>query len=194
MPPSTPRSPPLFFPVQTMTLGTKLDLGAAQNARKSQQTSGKGSRKCRICNTHSGLIRKYGLDLCRRCFRERAEQIGFKKVRDLFHPHPCPAPAAATPLGSPACACAPMNSGAALAAVERASAVCIAVAARAPSLPRFASLRPPRVAHAGDAAVSHAPRPPPLSRVPPISSAKSPALLGAVLLGEGSFDESAAVC
>ena len=82
-----------------MTLN-KLDLGAAQNARKSQQTSGKGSRKCRICNTHSGLIRKYGLDLCRRCFRERAEQIGFKKVRVL--PLPTAPAAADTLLGAPA--------------------------------------------------------------------------------------------
>ena len=59
----------------------KLDLGAKQNARKSQQTHGKGSRKCRICNARQGLIRKYGINICRRCFRERAEQIGFKKLR-----------------------------------------------------------------------------------------------------------------
>lgn len=28
-----------------------------------------------------GLIRKYGLNVCRRCFRERAADIGFLKVR-----------------------------------------------------------------------------------------------------------------
>jgi ribosomal protein S14 len=67
-----------------MPLGKKLNLGADQNARKSQQTSGAGSRKCRICSSTHGLIRKYGLNLCRRCFRERAEQIGFKKVRFSF--------------------------------------------------------------------------------------------------------------
>ncbi|KAA6381711.1 MAG: hypothetical protein EZS28_022763 [Streblomastix strix] len=40
---------------------------------------GPGSRKCRRCaNTH-GLIRKYGLMLCRRCFRESAIEIGFQK-------------------------------------------------------------------------------------------------------------------
>ncbi|PSK39862.1 40S ribosomal protein S29 [Candidozyma pseudohaemuli] len=38
---------------------------------------GKGSRKCRVCGTHSGLIRKYGLDVCRQCFREKAKDIGF---------------------------------------------------------------------------------------------------------------------
>ncbi len=39
----------------------------------------RGLRKCRVCGGARGLIRKYGLFLCRKCFRERAEQIGFKK-------------------------------------------------------------------------------------------------------------------
>ncbi|VDK72285.1 unnamed protein product [Cylicostephanus goldi] len=38
----------------------------------------------RVCSNHHGLIRKYGLDMCRRCFREYAKDIGFKKVRLLF--------------------------------------------------------------------------------------------------------------
>ena len=42
---------------------------------------GKGSRQCRHCSSHSGLIRKYGLDLCRQCFREKAADIGFNKCR-----------------------------------------------------------------------------------------------------------------
>jgi small subunit ribosomal protein S29e len=42
---------------------------------------GKGSRKCRVCNAHQGLIRKYHLMMCRRCFRERAVDIGFEKLR-----------------------------------------------------------------------------------------------------------------
>ncbi|KAG8412586.1 40S ribosomal protein S29 [Metarhizium acridum] len=41
---------------------------------------GKGSRQCRVCAHQAGLIRKYGLNLCRQCFRERAAQIGFQKV------------------------------------------------------------------------------------------------------------------
>ncbi|KAJ0408688.1 hypothetical protein ATCC90586_007714 [Pythium insidiosum] len=40
---------------------------------------GKDSRHCRVCHTTRGLIRKYGLNMCRRCFRERATQIGFVK-------------------------------------------------------------------------------------------------------------------
>lgn len=36
---------------------------------------------CRVCNSRRGLIRKYGLELCRRCFREYAGEIGFVKYR-----------------------------------------------------------------------------------------------------------------
>jgi len=39
----------------------------------------RGVRKCRVCGSARALIRKYGLFLCRKCFRERAEQIGFRK-------------------------------------------------------------------------------------------------------------------
>ncbi|KAI0442313.1 40S ribosomal protein S29-like protein [Xylaria telfairii] len=42
---------------------------------------GKGSRQCRICAHRAGLVRKYGLDLCRQCFREQANRIGFIKYR-----------------------------------------------------------------------------------------------------------------
>jgi small subunit ribosomal protein S14 len=40
---------------------------------------GKGKRVCRLCGSSKGLIRKYGFYVCRRCFREVAEQIGFRK-------------------------------------------------------------------------------------------------------------------
>jgi len=40
---------------------------------------GKGKRKCRFCGASDGLIRKYNLYICRRCFREVATDIGFKK-------------------------------------------------------------------------------------------------------------------
>lgn len=44
---------------------------------------GKGSRGCRICQHQAGLIRKYGLNICRQCFRERSDAIGFTKVSTL---------------------------------------------------------------------------------------------------------------
>ncbi|XP_047537032.1 40S ribosomal protein S29 isoform X1 [Vanessa atalanta] len=40
---------------------------------------GQGSRSCRACSNRHGLIRKYGLNICRQCFREYAHDIGFKK-------------------------------------------------------------------------------------------------------------------
>ncbi len=40
---------------------------------------GKGLRKCRFCGSARALIRSYGMKICRRCFREVAEEIGFRK-------------------------------------------------------------------------------------------------------------------
>ncbi|MCQ2821480.1 MAG: 30S ribosomal protein S14 [archaeon] len=45
------------------------------------RTYGKDAHACRVCRNTHGLIRKYGLSLCRRCFRERAQLIGFKQTR-----------------------------------------------------------------------------------------------------------------
>uniref|UniRef100_A0A8P0TCS1 Small ribosomal subunit protein uS14 n=1 Tax=Canis lupus familiaris TaxID=9615 RepID=A0A8P0TCS1_CANLF len=42
---------------------------------------GQGSRSCRVCSNRHGLIRKYGLNMCRQCFRQYAKDIGFIKVR-----------------------------------------------------------------------------------------------------------------
>ncbi len=39
----------------------------------------KKKRKCRMCGTRQAVIRKYKLMVCRRCFKEIAEKIGFKK-------------------------------------------------------------------------------------------------------------------
>ncbi|MFH1835997.1 MAG: 30S ribosomal protein S14 [Methanobacteriota archaeon] len=34
---------------------------------------------CVVCGSRRGLIHKYEINICRRCFRETAESIGFKK-------------------------------------------------------------------------------------------------------------------
>lgn len=47
------------------------------NAPK-ERSCGRNS-KCKRCGTYHGLISKYGLKLCRRCFREVALKMGFKK-------------------------------------------------------------------------------------------------------------------
>lgn len=42
---------------------------------------GKGSRNCTRCGSMRGIIKKYKLYYCRRCFREVAYDIGFRKYR-----------------------------------------------------------------------------------------------------------------
>ena len=37
--------------------------------------------RSRVCSNQGGLIRKYGMNICRQCFRERAKDIGFVKFR-----------------------------------------------------------------------------------------------------------------
>ncbi len=40
---------------------------------------GVASQKCVRCGRYGGHLNQYGLHLCRHCFREIAEKIGFKK-------------------------------------------------------------------------------------------------------------------
>ena len=48
------------------------------NAPK-KRSCGVALRKCKHCGRVRGHINKYGLHLCRQCFREMAPKIGFKK-------------------------------------------------------------------------------------------------------------------
>ncbi len=41
---------------------------------------GKGSRQCRRCGAHEAVIRRGGLNICRRCIREIYPKLGFKKT------------------------------------------------------------------------------------------------------------------
>jgi len=36
-------------------------------------------RRCQICGRYGAHIKSYGINLCRHCFREVAEEIGFNK-------------------------------------------------------------------------------------------------------------------
>ncbi len=40
---------------------------------------GKGAHKCANCGRSGLVYQSHGLNLCRRCFRELAPKIGFKK-------------------------------------------------------------------------------------------------------------------
>lgn len=50
------------------------------NSRPKPFYGSRGGRRCRVCANPHGIIRKYHLDMCRQCFRERALDIGFMKV------------------------------------------------------------------------------------------------------------------
>lgn len=47
--------------------------------RNEEKYRGKGARKCRVCGGARALIRSHNLYICRRCFRESAPGLGFKK-------------------------------------------------------------------------------------------------------------------
>jgi ribosomal protein S14 len=40
---------------------------------------GEGKRYCQFCKRMDGLVQKYGLQMCRQCFKKRAPALGFKK-------------------------------------------------------------------------------------------------------------------
>ncbi|RLG57431.1 MAG: 30S ribosomal protein S14 [Hadesarchaea archaeon] len=40
---------------------------------------GKGAHKCMHCGRYKFVYQQHGLRLCRRCFRELAPKMGFKK-------------------------------------------------------------------------------------------------------------------
>jgi len=48
------------------------------NEPKKRKT-GIAARKCERCGRFGAHIKSYGLNLCRHCFRQVAEEIGFKK-------------------------------------------------------------------------------------------------------------------
>ncbi len=52
---------------------------ALLNSHPKNPLGSKGGRKCKVCNNQKAIIRKYKIDICRQCFRERAKDIGFIK-------------------------------------------------------------------------------------------------------------------
>ena len=63
---------------QLKTKPEKLAKFKKHNAPK-KRTTGRLVRRCRMCGTTRAFIGKYNLNLCRRCFRDYAQKIGFKK-------------------------------------------------------------------------------------------------------------------
>ncbi len=48
--------------------------------RQLYETRGKRAHRCIRCGTTKGVIRKYGLNICRRCIREVYTELGFRKT------------------------------------------------------------------------------------------------------------------
>ena len=44
-----------------------------------ERTTGIARKRCERCGRFGAMINKYGINLCRQCFREIAEELGFKK-------------------------------------------------------------------------------------------------------------------
>ncbi|RNA32574.1 ribosomal S14p S29e [Brachionus plicatilis] len=55
-------------------------MGFANIHKTHPRNYGPGSRQCRVCASSHGVIRKYGMMICRRCFKQYANDIGFYKV------------------------------------------------------------------------------------------------------------------
>lgn len=47
--------------------------------RQIYQRMGAKKNRCRLCGSTRGVIHKYGLNLCYKCFREVHEDLGFRK-------------------------------------------------------------------------------------------------------------------
>ena len=57
---------------------SKLEKFKKHNISK-KRSCGRNLKICSRCGRRRGHINKYGLDLCRQCFRDVATKIGFKK-------------------------------------------------------------------------------------------------------------------
>jgi len=44
-----------------------------------KRTTGIALRKCSLCGRNGAHIQKYGIGMCRQCFRLNAKSMGFKK-------------------------------------------------------------------------------------------------------------------
>lgn len=50
-----------------------------KHSKPKSRSSGIAKQKCKRCGRFGGHVGQYNIHLCRHCFREIAEEIGFKK-------------------------------------------------------------------------------------------------------------------
>ncbi len=67
--------------IEKITVGkTKLKRFLRHNSKK-ERKFGSDLVRCNLCGTSRAVIHKYKLDICRRCFKEVALKIGFRKLK-----------------------------------------------------------------------------------------------------------------
>ncbi|KAL8168607.1 UNVERIFIED_CONTAM: hypothetical protein K2H54_007815 [Gekko kuhli] len=71
---------PAFLSCSDRAAAAAATMGHQQLYWSHPRKFGQGSRSCRVCSNRHGLIRKYGLNMCRQCFRQYARDIGFVKM------------------------------------------------------------------------------------------------------------------
>jgi len=49
------------------------------HTEKQAKLGAKHAPRCKMCRNHRAVIKKYNINLCRRCFKDNAERIGFTK-------------------------------------------------------------------------------------------------------------------
>lgn len=52
-----------------------------KNSVPKERAFGRTTKRCQHCGNVNGHIGKYGLNLCRKCFRDFATELGFKQYR-----------------------------------------------------------------------------------------------------------------
>lgn len=50
-----------------------------KHSKPKERSHGIGKRKCSRCGRFGAHVNRYGLNLCRQCFRDQAKKLGFKK-------------------------------------------------------------------------------------------------------------------
>ena len=74
------RGPPVVPAAEGCLLAGTPRTAAAAASTSARLPSPYHPPRSRKCGNNHGLIRKYSMNLCRRCFREAANMIGFVKV------------------------------------------------------------------------------------------------------------------
>jgi len=77
MKPKKPISKPRLL--ELMEIYGKKHVKKTTPRERIERKFGVGAHRCSRCGSYEAHIRVYGLNLCRRCFREIASKLGFKK-------------------------------------------------------------------------------------------------------------------